>query len=398
LTTPKLESPYQADWANLKEVEVTGKYTGTIILSEPFVPLMTSTLPIQSGLVVSKKAVEELGDDFVTQPVGTGPYELTSWTANQEIVFTKFADYSGAWQPTIPEPVWERIVVVPITDETAGLNAFESGDVSWTRLPNQSVAGYEAGQGKGDYYALNTPDYAFVTMNILDEYLSNPDLRMAIRYAVDVPGIVTAATDDAFPRATSIIPPNIPVGYWAEAPVYDQDLEKAKEYMAKTGFTGLNLRITAPDEEEMRATAQVLAENLAAIGIDSTIDMQDTATYNEIPGNGLGGADRQLVVCRYSGQPDPSWSFMWFTSEQVGLWNPTGWGDPTFQQLYDDALKEADPDKRTQIYIEMSKMWDEANNVIWTYWPSLNYASAENIEPYFLAPNGLPLFWAFQPK
>jgi peptide/nickel transport system substrate-binding protein len=39
LTTPKIDSPYQKLWRNLTSVEVTGKYTGTIILNEVFAPL-----------------------------------------------------------------------------------------------------------------------------------------------------------------------------------------------------------------------------------------------------------------------------------------------------------------------------------------------------------------------
>src|ERR671919_373037 len=59
LTTPKLDSPYQSDWAALQVVETRGKYDGTIVLKEPFAPLMTTTLPEQAGQIVSKKAAEE---------------------------------------------------------------------------------------------------------------------------------------------------------------------------------------------------------------------------------------------------------------------------------------------------------------------------------------------------
>ncbi len=55
LTKPKIESTYQADWSALEEVRVTGKYTGTVVLKEPFAPLMNTTVPINAGQIVSKK-------------------------------------------------------------------------------------------------------------------------------------------------------------------------------------------------------------------------------------------------------------------------------------------------------------------------------------------------------
>ena len=44
-----------------KRSRSTGKYTGTIILKERFAPLLHSTLPSGSGLVLSKKALLKLG-------------------------------------------------------------------------------------------------------------------------------------------------------------------------------------------------------------------------------------------------------------------------------------------------------------------------------------------------
>ena len=61
---PELESAYSGDWATLDHVEVTGKYSGTIVLKEPFAPLWWSTLPYGSGDIISKKATEAAGGSF----------------------------------------------------------------------------------------------------------------------------------------------------------------------------------------------------------------------------------------------------------------------------------------------------------------------------------------------
>ena len=101
LTKPKLNSPYQGDWAALESVRVDSKYSGTIIMKEVFAPTVSATLSgagVASGMVLSEKAVEKLGKGFGTNPVGTGPYEWTSWVPGQKLVMTKFPAVRGREQ------------------------------------------------------------------------------------------------------------------------------------------------------------------------------------------------------------------------------------------------------------------------------------------------------------
>src|ERR671936_2508656 len=108
LTTPKIDSPYASDWAALKEVRVTGRYSGSIILKNKFAPLLTNTLPGFDGSFVSRKAVAALGNDFAHHPVGTGPYEFVSWTPGQKLVLKKFARYGGSWLRYAKAPIWNE--------------------------------------------------------------------------------------------------------------------------------------------------------------------------------------------------------------------------------------------------------------------------------------------------
>ena len=97
MTKPALQSAYVADWApQLKEVQIASKYEGTIVLNNVFAPLMHTTLPTLSGLIVSKKAVLDRGKQFGAHPIGSGPYQVQSFTPNRKVVLTKFAKWSGA--------------------------------------------------------------------------------------------------------------------------------------------------------------------------------------------------------------------------------------------------------------------------------------------------------------
>ena len=50
---------YGGDFGSLREIKLTGKYSGVILFDKPFSPMVRLTLPYAtSGLIVSKKAVE----------------------------------------------------------------------------------------------------------------------------------------------------------------------------------------------------------------------------------------------------------------------------------------------------------------------------------------------------
>ena len=88
IADPANKSPYHDDWSALDHVEVTGPYTGTIKLKQFFAPLWSTTLPVGSGRIVCKKAVEALPDKkFTTSvPASCGPYMLAEWQPKQRTV------------------------------------------------------------------------------------------------------------------------------------------------------------------------------------------------------------------------------------------------------------------------------------------------------------------------
>lgn len=388
-----LESPYAADWAPLDRVRIDGKYEGEIILKEPFSPLMRSTLPAASGLIVSRKAVEELGKKFNTAPIGSGPFEFTQWTPAQRTTLTAFADYGGAWQPTMPKSPWSQIVILPIIEDSTALNAFEAGDTYFSIIPSQAVDQYREDE-TAKFVPQVTPNYGFVTMNVKDKLLSNIHLRRAIRSAIDVDGILEAATNGTYERARAIIPKSMGLGYWADAPRYERNLDEARAHLRRSGLRDVRLRVSTDQAEAETITAQIVQANLEEIGIKVDLDIVDSATFNEIPGAGGGGPNRQLVISSFSTEPDPSWSFIWFTCSQVGEWNYTGWCDREFERLYNRATKELDPKKRTELYVRMQQRWDANANIVWLYYETLPFVANNDIEPV-VGINGKPRYWAF---
>ncbi len=351
---------YASDWATLEEVEVTGTYTGTIHLSAPFAPLMINTLPGNAGLIVPEAAAEELGEDFGTNPIGTGPYEFVEWNPGQEIVVERFGDYHGGMWEHLPEPQWERIVFVPIEDAAAADIAIETGAVDMGQISTGSVGRFEADP---DFIVdpLATFDYGWIGMNVQDEILSDVNVRRAIRQALDIDSMIAAGFDGQVARAHALISPEMPIGYWEEAPVYQPDFEAARAHLDEAGVDELDLTIIIDEQVGSREIAEIAQANLAEIGINLQIDLLDGGEYREIARD----AQQQLFYISFSNTADPSWATVWFSCEQVGDWNYQHWCNEEFQELHEAALVETDPDERHDMYIRMQEIMDEDAIAAW---------------------------------
>lgn len=379
---PDTGSAYADDWSSLDRVEVTGTYEGKIILKQPFAPLMKTTLPLNSGSIVPKDYVEEVGlDGFTTDVVGSGPYYLAEWNPNQTVIVKKNPDYFGR------EPYWDEIHFKVIKDHQSAEIALQAGEIQFAQISENAAEDFKA----DDNFAVSDNpnlDYKWIGINVENPKLADPNVRKAIRAAVNVPDILEVAYNGQVEQETGLVAPGL-IGYWDEAPLYEQDLEKAKEYLAKAGVDELELRMDIVDESEYRAWAQVLQENLKQIGITVEINPLEYGTYWEI-GSGEKGKKLELFSSSFQMQPDPSWATMWFTSEQVGVWNWMRWSSSEFDALHEKGLVEMDSARRDEIYRKMQQLMDQDAVAIWITHGKTFYAyDPEAVTPAMTPHNAL---------
>jgi len=377
---PNLNAVYKDDFASLDHVEIINKYEGKIVLKEPQATLWTTTLPMTSGLIVCKKFVEEVGlDKFKTDIVGTGPYMLTEWKPKERIVLKRNPDYWGE------QPYYDEIQLIPIDDDKVAEVALEAGEVDFSLV---SLASVDRFQSDPNYHVdlMPTNNYSWIAINVENPKLQDINVRKAILYGIDVPSILTATYMGKAPQARALIPPGN-LGYWKDAPHYDRDVAKAKEYLAKAGLTSLDLNLAINDVTEFRTWAEIIQQNLAEVGININIVPLDSSTYWEL-GSGDKGKEVELVAMNYSAMPDPAWFTMWFTCDQVGVWNWMRWCNKRYDELHKLGIKTLDPAEREKIYIEMQQLWDADVISVWITNQPLAYVSKASIQPA-MYPGGL---------
>ena len=386
---PDLDAAYADDWATLDHVEIIDKYNGIIHLTESFAPLWTSTLPVASGTIICKKFVEEVSvEAFATNIIGTGPYLYSEWKPQQMVILKKNPDYYGE------EAAFDEIHLIPIEDDKAAEVALEAGDLDWGRISIPSVDRFE---GNANLEVWTTPSlrYRWIAMNVQHPKLQDINVRRAIQLAIDVPSILAATYMGKAEQECALIPPGL-VGHWSEAPCPVRDVEKAKEYLAAAGLETLDLRLDLQDTTEYRTWAEVIQQNLAEIGINLELNTMESSAYWSTSFGEDAVLNNELLTSNYSMNPDPAWATMWFTCDQVTVWNTQSWCDEQYDELHRQGLVTTDLDQRQVIYEEMQQIWEDAVQTVWITHGVMTYAYSPGVQPA-TSPHGTPHYEFFKP-
>ena len=385
---PELEAAYADDWATLDQVEVHDRYSGTIVLSEPFAPLWSTTLPVASGNIISKAFAEEVGPEgLATDAVGTGPYMFAEWEPEQQVVLERNPDYHGE------QPYWDEIHLIPISDDLSAEVALEAEELDFALISVPSIERFER-HPQLEVVTFPSLRYNWIGMNIEHAKFQDINVRQAIRYGVDVPSILQAAYDGKVEQEKTLIPPGL-LGHWEDAPIYERDVETAQEYLAAAGLDSLDIRLDFEDTTEGRIWAEIIQENLREVGINVELNPMDSSTY-WTSSFGEQSVNNELFLGGYSMQPDPAWATMWFTCAQVNVWNAMRWCNEQYDELHRQGLITMDDAERHEIYVEMQQLWDEAVHTIWVTHGLRPYAYTPDIVP-MLTPNGYPQAHWFEP-
>jgi peptide/nickel transport system substrate-binding protein len=391
---PANNSPVKGDWATLDHVEVTDKYSGVIVLKSPFQPLMNSTLPYIGGNIVSKKAVESVGGKFTTKPpCSSGPYFLKEWKPKQLTVLARNELWKG------PKAAFDEIHIFPIDDEKTAEIAFEAGDIDFTRISIPSYNKYKQNP-PANSTVINRPSLYYVWLGMMVENPKFKDIRVrkAIQMAVDVPSVLEAAYFGVAEPATGFIPPGL-LGYREKTLVPPEaNVEGAKKLLAEAGYSkGLTLTLDVLNKAVNNTAAQVIQANLAQIGVKVQINQHESGAFWTLGSEKDGDRWKniELILIRYSGAPDPIWATQWFVTEQKGIWNWERFSSAEYDELYKNALGEADPVKRDKMYQKMQDLLEESGAYRFLTHEATPIMYRNTIIPA-LRPDGVPLMRHFK--
>ena len=392
IADPQSKSPYATDWSALDHVEITDSHSGVIVLKEYFAPLWTSTLPEASGLIVCKKAVEALpGKKFTTSfPAVSGPYQLSQWVPKQKTVLTRNPTWSGT------PPDFDSIEIYPIEDPNTAEIAFQAGSLDFTWIGLDALSRLKK-NAPAHAALIERPSLAFtwLGMNVTHPNLQDVQIRRAIQQAVDVGAVLEAAYFGQAQRATGVVAPSL-IGHRPKN-LYSYDLDAAKRLLASAGKPGgLHTTLSCLNTSEFLSAAQVIQASLSEVGIVADIKPYDSGTFWTLGSQtGTSWKEIQLIINRYTMEPDPSWATAWFTSKQIGVWNWERWNSPEFDTLQEQGLHMRDNAQRDATYQHMQDLMEQSGAYLFITNGATPSIVREGVTPALL-PDGVPLLFAFR--
>jgi peptide/nickel transport system substrate-binding protein len=323
----------------IKSVSVVDSATIKIELSTAFAPFL-SVLTDRAGMMSSPEAVKKFGDDYVNNPVGTGPFIYKGRLKGATLTLEKNPNY---WQTGLPKV--DGVVYKVMNDVNVAFNNLRSGQVDITnRFPYKELSNLQA---NGKYAVINKPSLGFrgFYMNTGKPPFDKKEVREAVDILIDRNAIAKVVYNGAVSAGHSPFSKAHFSNGVADAPP-KVDLARAKELLKAAGKEGgFAFKLTLPTTPEELQVGQMIQGMLRPAGISVTLEKAELATQIEA---GKAGNFEALFI-GWSGRPDPDQNVYDFVVTN-GSQNYSHYGTKEVDDLLQKARTENDNPKRKDYY------------------------------------------------
>jgi len=262
--------------------------TVTITLASPRSDLTAQLAnPLQPAVIMPSEIVEGAGVEPVTEFIGTGPYELAEYAADQRVSLTRFDEYQSvdsapsgyAGSKSAPT---KDLVYEFVTDGATRLAMYSSGQLPVVDFGVDNLAQVEAVPGTEIRTVLDG-DQAIV-FNKRSPIFSDLRMREALNLAIDSAAYLQGVTNDEslFRLNPSIMFEENVTWFSTEGEqAYNaRDLDAARALLEEAGYDGTPVRLlTSRDFGNRFYPAAVMLQSQAAeIGLNVELVESDYAT------------------------------------------------------------------------------------------------------------------------
>lgn len=367
------ESPQHTFLAGFLSPEIVDDHTVLIKTEEP----MASSISILAWMLpVPPRYLEEVGDEaFGEHPIGTGPFQFSSWERDQRLALEVNSDYwrgssdiqSIVFRP-IPEPGTR---IAELRTDAVDLVTNVAPNL-WREL--QAVDGISTS-------SVASARYIFIGMNLMaDTPLQDQKVRQALNYAVDKDAIIANLLDGhGFPLAGPVT--EVHFGHNPDVEPYPYDPEKAGELLAEAGYAdGFSIRLLAPQGRYLQDSlvAEAVAGQLQQVGIDVDLQILEYGTYSDQ----LAAGDVELYLLGWGIAPagDPHYIYNSLFHSENGRY--AFFDFPEIDALIEEGATTLDRDEREAVYQELMALVNEEAPWLFLYQQEDLYATTATLQDW----------------
>lgn len=347
---PKLTNDYNNATAVINEIEkVTAVDENTVRfeLNKPDADFL-NRMYLQPYSIYNREACEKDLANGIR--VGTNGWIVTDFVAGDHISYKRF-DESWVWEDGGMNPT-ETITFSVRAEASSRAIAVQTGEVAAANQLTLGDIGTLAGDPnvKSMTYAAETMWY--FCMNCTDgAFAGDENLRYAVAYALDIDAMNLLQNDGKAERAYTLWGKS-QYGYYDGFEKLEHNLEKAKEYMAKSkNPNGCDIKLVFHNAAYTN-TAALVQEQLKKIGINANIIETDTAGMTALFKGGPGQYDCVLSSISMQTIGD-RYNFIGLDGKTT---NRAKYVSDYMQDLFKKALGESDDAARKAIYKEIQEI------------------------------------------
>jgi oligopeptide transport system substrate-binding protein len=387
--TANPDDPCEGSTPKAKELsglKIVDDHTFTIKTTEK-----VSNLPVRLGYSAFAPLPDAFFKDpkaFGDKPIGAGPYKVDSWTKEQSIVLSKFADYSGENAGNL-----DKVTFKIYADSDAAYNDVLANNLDVTdEIPASALI--------DDKYKSDLPDrnaqkatgtvqnVAFAPAKVDPNY-ADPKIRQAISMAIDRATIIKQIFNNTREPATGWVSPVVDgykAGQCGEWCTYDP--AKAKAKLAEAGgFKGDKITLSYNADAAHKDWTEAVCNSIKqALGVEcQAVGVVDFATFRQQIGDRkMKGMFRNGWVMDY-----PSIENFETPLYATGAAsNDTDYSNPQFDKLLTEAAASTDPAAANAKYQEAEALLANDMPTIPMWYGKDTFGWSENVTGVKITPFG----------
>lgn len=396
---------YYSRWKFVKSITAVDDHTVKFVLKQPKAVFLTRTLtapivqkkqwaPIVEAAKKLAKPLKSLIRHQIVNPVGTGPFVLKEWRRGTYVYLTRNKHFFGSGQKIggrVLGPHIRGIIFKVYGTSDAAILALRKGtiDMYWYGIQPGYLDEVTDEKNIKLFYNPRSALY-FMGFNLRRPPFNDLNLRRAVAVLTCKDFIVRRILQDSGTPMKSIVPQGNKIYYCDNVPVYGEGLSRnnktkaAFRILKKAGYTWEVPPVTAEGEvvqgEGIRLPSGKAMKPFTILTPPADYDLhramsgvmiQEWLRMAGIPATSKPmsfGALIQKVKYRHDFDCfilgygrlslDPGYLSSFFHSRQDRRrgWNMSGYKNPEFDRLADEAENTLDMDKRRNLVFAMQKM------------------------------------------
>jgi peptide/nickel transport system substrate-binding protein len=323
----------------------------------------------------------EWGGDFVKEPWGTGPFVLDKYVVAEQAVVKRRADYWQGGRPYLDEVRFLDLG----EEESAHVAALASKQVDLVEVLGIATLDLVERIPHAQVLEITTAQTGVIRMKVDKKPFDDERVRNAIKLCQDHAKLLEVAhRGRGATGADHHVAPVHPA--YSPEPTPKQDIAKAKALLAQAGYpNGIDLEMdlkTAPAWEPL--CMQAFKEMAAQAGIRIKLNILPSSQYWDIwtktPFGFTSWTHRPLDTMVLS------LAYRCRDGKPVA-WNETGWCDPTFEKMLDEAEGILDHKERKKIMAKIEPYQREHGSIGLPFWRSAFQGADKRIRNYRIHTN-----------